>query len=142
MKISGAQIAILELAFANNGFFDPSMSSLHGSALSKVITALQKKTLLGHETKQGYPITPTGKEALGIISEEPTPQEPRKGSKTEKLINMLRRKKGATNKQIQAALNWQAHSVRGVISILRSKKHYDISKVTHKNGTMAYVITS
>jgi len=140
MKLSNAQTSILELAYANNGYLDPSMSPLRGGALNKVIAALQKKALLGSETKQGYPITPAGKEALGIISEKPAPQEPRKGSKTEKLINMLRRKKGATNAQIQTELNWQAHSVRGIISTLRSKNHYDINKVIHKSGEMAYVI--
>ncbi len=140
MKISGAQITILELAYANNGFFNPSMSPLRGGALKKVITALQNKALLGIETKHGYPITDAGKEALGIVSKKPAPLEPRKGSKTEKLINMLKRKKGATNEQIQTALKWQAHSVRGIISTLKSKNHYDINKLIHKNGEMAYVI--
>ncbi|VAW58488.1 hypothetical protein MNBD_GAMMA11-704 [hydrothermal vent metagenome] len=64
------------------------MSPLRGGALNKVIAALQKKALLGSETEHGYPITPAGKEALGIINEKPAPQEPRKGSKTEKLINI------------------------------------------------------
>jgi DNA-binding MarR family transcriptional regulator len=41
---------------------------------------------------------------------------PRKGTKQEKLIAMLRRKEGATIKQLARALAWQPHTVHGVLS--------------------------
>ena len=141
MPISKAQTSILELAYANNGFLDPTMSPLRGGALNKVITALQNKSFLAPENMHGYPITNSGKEALGILNKKPAPQEARKGTKTEKLIQMLKRKKGATNAQIQKALNWQPHSVRGIISgTLKKKMGFEISAEKNKAGDLTYKI--
>jgi len=141
MPISKAQTHILELAFANNGFFDPAMSALRGSALTKVITALQNKAFLTTRTKQGYPITNTGREALGIQAQKPTPRNAREGSKTATLIKMLQRKNGATNAQIQTALNWQPHSVRSMISgTLRKKMGYDVITDINNSGDLIYRI--
>src|SRR6185369_2320843 len=41
---------------------------------------------------------------------------PREGSKTETILGLLRRAKGATLPEIMEAASWQAHSVRGFIS--------------------------
>jgi hypothetical protein len=47
------------------------------------------------------------------------PQVPPKPSKTARLEAMLRRPKGATQKQLQKGLGWQPHTVRAAISRLR-----------------------
>jgi len=141
MPISQAQTNILELAYANNGYFDPSMTPLRGGALKKVITALQNKSLLTTKTKCGYPITNRGIEALGIQIQKPTPRNAREGSKTAMLIKMLQRKNGATNPQIQAALNWQPHSVRSMISgTLKKKMGYEVITDINNSGNFIYRI--
>jgi hypothetical protein len=48
------------------------------------------------------------------------PKEGRSNKKAE-VIAMLKRSKGATLAEIMAAMKWQAHTVRGFISILGSK---------------------
>ena len=40
----------------------------------------------------------------------------RKGSKTAKILELLKRPGGATLKSLMAATKWQAHSVRGFLS--------------------------
>ena len=46
-------------------------------------------------------------------------QAPAKLTKTARLEVMLRRPKGATQKQLQKGLGWQPHTVRAAISRLR-----------------------
>ena len=50
------------------------------------------------------------------------PPAPRPGTKQALLIDLLKRKKGATIAEIVAATGWQAHSVRGAISGALKKK--------------------
>jgi len=94
-------------------------------------------------------ITNTGCEAVGVLPEEapaaalektgtssrtkaaklssqmmkPVPQAgPRAGSKQAALIDLLKRKSGATIEEAIVATGWQAHSVRGAISGTLKKK--------------------
>ncbi len=46
----------------------------------------------------------------------PAPPRLRPGTKQALLIDLLKRKKGATMEEIVEAIGWQAHSVRGAIS--------------------------
>ena len=47
---------------------------------------------------------------------------PREGSKTTKVLELMKREGGVTLKEIMAATDWQAHSVRGFISGTLGKK--------------------
>jgi len=54
---------------------------------------------------------------------------------------MLKRKNGATNSQIQEALNWQPHSVRGIISgTLKKKMGLKVLSEKNKSGDLIYKI--
>jgi len=148
MPLTKAQTNILQLAIDNQGLFNPTTSTLRGNALNKVITALQNKKLLESKTKKGYALSDLGFERMDakkstMATEKPLPTEARKGTKTEKLIKLLSRKNGATNAQIQTALNWLPHSVRGIISgTLKKKMGFTISTEKNKSGDLVYKIAA
>jgi hypothetical protein len=52
-----------------------------------------------------------------------TPPATRAGSKQARLIEMLKRPKGASIDEIVEALEWQPHTVRGAIAGALKKKH-------------------
>ncbi len=61
---------------------------------------------------------PSSSKAKGSMS----PPAPRPGTKQALLIDLLKRKKGATIAEIVAVTGWQPHSVRGAISGALKKK--------------------
>lgn len=76
----------------------------------------------------------------GAKEAKPKP-EARDGSKKAKVIDMLKREKGATNEEIQKATDWQAHSIRGFISgNLVKKMGLKVETIERENGTRAYHI--
>jgi len=65
----------------------------------------------------------------------------RQGTKLARLIDMLRRERGATVAEIVAALGWQAHSVRGAISgALKKKRGLTIQSELHDGRGRIYRI--
>ncbi len=66
---------------------------------------------------------------------------PREGSKTETILGLLRRAKGATLPEIMEAASWQAHSVRGFISgTLGKKMGLTVNSEKREDGTRVYSI--
>jgi hypothetical protein len=74
--------------------------------------------------KSGHKASPAKKANKGAKS----PKSPRKttgtrqGSKTAKVLDLLRRSGGASLKELIKATGWQAHSVRGFLSGALGKK--------------------
>lgn len=66
---------------------------------------------------------------------------PREGSKTEKVLELLRRPNGATLKQIMKATSWQPHSVRGFLSGTVGKKlRLKVASTKSDDGERSYSI--
>ncbi len=65
----------------------------------------------------------------------------REGSKKAIVIEMLRRKGGATLAEIMETTSWQAHSVRGFISIAAKKLGLNIESTKNATGERTYHAT-
>ena len=144
IQLSDAQSAILSAACArDDGAVFPVTTSLKGGAVGNVCKSLLKRELIEeieatdlntvwrYDEERG-PITlratPLACTVLGIgDASEPTAPAPepvhrRSGTKQEALIAMLCAEGGATIDDIVAALQWQAHTIRGVMSGALKKK--------------------
>ena len=144
IQLSDAQSAILSAACArDDGAVFPVTTSLKGGAVGNVCKSLLKRELIEeieatdlntvwrYDEERG-PITlratPLAYSTLGIgdpsepAAPAPEPLRRRSGTKQEALIAMLRAEGGATIDDIVAALQWQAHTIRGVMSGALKKK--------------------
>jgi len=65
---------------------------------------------------------------------------PRAESKGAKILDMIRRAKGATLAEIMKAAEWQAHSVRGFISTAQKKHRVKIESSKNDSGDRVYRI--
>jgi hypothetical protein len=63
-----------------------------------------------------------------------------RSNKKAEVIAMLKRAKGATLAEIMAATNWQAHTVRGFVSILASKGGHSIESAKNPASERVYKI--
>lgn len=69
------------------------------------------------------------------------PEGARQGSKTEKVLELLKRSGGATLGEIMKATDWQAHSVRGFISgTLGKKMGLKVESAKNEGGERVYSI--
>ncbi len=75
-------------------------------------TKTQAKKRRGGTVRKPAAATPKGKKSQTAV---------RPGTKQALLINLLKRKKGATIEAIVAALDWQPHTVRAALTRLRQK---------------------
>jgi hypothetical protein len=64
-----------------------------------------------------------------------------RGNKKAEVLAMMKRAKGATLAEIMAATKWQAHTVRGFVSILGSKGGEKIESLKNDAGDRVYRIT-
>jgi predicted ArsR family transcriptional regulator len=70
-----------------------------------------------------------------------TPVEaPKRETKQEIIINLLKREQGATLDELIKATEWKPHSVRGHLSNLRKKQGLDIQPSFAEDGTRSYRI--
>src|SRR6266851_4222195 len=70
----------------------------------------------------------------------PSPVKAEGANKKADVIAMLKRAKGATLAEIMAATRWQAHTVRGFVSILGSKGGERIESSKNAAGERTYKI--
>lgn len=63
----------------------------------------------------------------------------RKGSKTSKILRLLRRPDGASLAELTKATGWQPHSVRGFLSgAVKAKMRLKITSTKREDGERAY----
>jgi len=70
-----------------------------------------------------------------------TPKAARDGSKTAKILDLLKRPGGATSKELMKATGWLPHSVRGFLSGTVAKKMgLIVTSTKGENGERTYSV--
>ena len=64
----------------------------------------------------------------------------RPGSKTAKILDLLKRPGGATLKDLRKATSWQPHSIRGFLSLLGKKKGLAVQPTKSLDGERTYSV--
>ena len=74
-------------------------------------------------------------------SKAPKERGVRQGSKTETILELLKRPGGATSKELLKATGWQAHSLRGFLSGTVGKKMgLTVSSTKGEDGERSYSV--
>jgi hypothetical protein len=108
----------------------------------------------GASAKRGAPTArkgakaakPAAKKLPKVAKKAPKPagtkadRAPRAESKSAKILGLIARSKGATLAEIMKATNWQAHSVRGFLSIAGKKRGLNIESSKNDAGERVYQI--
>ena len=170
IQLTDAQAVILSSACArDDGMVFPITANLKGGAVGNVcksllklglieeISATDRNTVWRHDEERGsitLRATPLAFTTLGITDDAahqpdgpagtapaPEPTRRRSGTKQEALIAMLRTPEGATIDEIVVALEWQSHTVRGVLSgALKKKMGLEIASEKVEGRGRAYKI--
>jgi len=80
------------------------------------------------------------KQPTKVAKKRAVKPKPEHADKKAAVIAMMKRAKGATLAEIMAATKWQAHTVRGFISILGSKAGERIESSKTADGERTYKI--
>ena len=95
------------------------------------------------KAKSGKKATPAKKAAKAFKkAAKPKAEGTREGSKTEEVLDLLRRPDGASLKELMKATGWQAHSVRGFLSVMSKKKGLAVESTKSTEGERSYSIKS
>ena len=98
------------------------------------------------QARSGKKATPAKKANKGATSAKSPKKQAtgaRQGSKTAKVLDLLKRSGGASLKELRKATGWQAHSVRGFLSgVLGKKMGLTVTSTKAEDGERRYSITS
>ena len=95
----------------------------------------------GGKTKSAKPAKPAkASQKTGKPTRAAKAAAPHAGSKSAKILEMIGRVKGATLAEIMKATHWQAHSVRGFLSVAAQKHHLRIESTKNPSGDRSYRI--
>ena len=106
-------------------------------APSKKGASQKKGTSKGRKTAKGSKPKKAGKKASKPERKTTASSTESKGAK---ILEMIGRSKGATLAEIMKAAGWQAHSVRGLISIAAKKHSIKIESSKNAAGERSYRI--
>ena len=117
------------------------MSDLHPTARALIETARRSEA----EPKKPKGGRTAAKKAKATKKAAPAKKVAKKDSersnKKADVIAMMSRAKGVTLAEIMEATDWQAHTVRGFISILGSKGGLNIESSKSASGERTYKVT-
>jgi Protein of unknown function (DUF3489) len=108
---------------------------------TKPSAAQREPRVASAKAKSGKKTTPARKPAKGAKSAKPAKTESgaRQGSKTEHVLELLKRPNGATLQNLMKATGWQAHSVRGFLSGTVGKKMgLEVMSTKDESGERTY----
>lgn len=122
MKLSETQTTILKAAAKRpDGNIEPLPATLKGGARQKVIEGLVSRKLAAWKS-DAWVLTDAGYAVVGrtrpTTAKYARPRRTREGSKQSTIISMLGKPEGTTLAELINATGWQAHSVRGTLSII------------------------
>jgi hypothetical protein len=116
-------------------------------APSKKGSMRKKAAPTSQKTAKGAKATAVGPKRQATASKKavkPTAAKrasaPRAESKGAKILELIRRPKGATLAEIMKAADWQAHSVRGFISTASKKQRIKIESAKNAAGERTYTV--
>lgn len=118
------------------------------SVSEKVFQALLHNGWIAEDEASAFRITAAGCEAVGaesVATAKPKAAAPEasppKSSKQQIMIDLLKRKEGATLHQLVAATGWQKHSVHGAMAgVLKKKLGLAIESGKNRDGERVYKI--
>jgi hypothetical protein len=91
--------------------------------------------------KAGKKATPAKKAAKGRTKAKAARPEARDGSKTAKILELLKQPGGVTGKELMKATGWQPHSVRGFLSGTVGKKlGLTVTSTKGEDGERSYSV--
>jgi len=110
-------------------------------ATKKARIAQKRAHVAPAKAKSGKKPTPAKKTAkTPKKAATPKAEGVREGSKTETILDLLKRPDGVTLKDLMRATTWQAHSVRGFLSVMGKKKGLAIESTKSAEGERTYSI--
>jgi hypothetical protein len=122
----------------------------NGSDQAPVTGKKPKATKKAHvQPKRAHVAPNKGKSAKGATPAKKAPKRAtkaraaREGSKTNQVLDMLKRPGGVTAKKLMKTTGWQAHSVRGFVSGTMGKKMgLTVTSSKSEDGERSYSIKS
>ena len=110
------------------------------SAVARIWKAVQK--LDAPATPQAADVAPKGKRSRKAAKAADGAPTAREGSKKAIVLELLRRKDGATLAEIAKATDWQNHSIRGFISgTITKKMGLTVESTKNEGGDRTYKVT-
>lgn len=109
-------------------------------APSKKVASPKKGTLKGHKAAKGDKKEAKASRKAAKPARAKEASTPRAETKGAKILEMIGRAKGATLAEIMKAVAWQAHSVRGYLSIAAKNQRIKIESAKNDAGERTYRI--
>jgi len=109
---------------------------------TKARVASRRANVAPAKAKSARKATPAKKAPKGRTKREVAkPKVARDGSKTAKILDLLKRPGGATSKDLMKATGWLPHSVRGFLSgTVRKKLGLTVTSTKDQNGERTYSV--